>query len=50
MADQQDENTKELSRGELNVWNVEKWQTYLILTNASWQQKFSILPENYLFT
>ena len=29
MADQQDENTKEFSREELNVWNVEKLRTYL---------------------
>ena len=29
MADQQDENTKDFSREELNVWNVEKLRTYL---------------------
>ena len=29
MADQHDENTKEFSREELNVWNIEKLRTYL---------------------
>ena len=29
MADQPDENTKELSMEELNVWNVEKLRKYL---------------------
>ena len=29
MGDQPDEKTKEFSKGELNVWNVEKFRKYL---------------------